>query len=368
MQKALSGNSKTLMIVTICPTDQTLDETVFALQFATRVRKISFNGQLQKSSNNRNAELDIKKLKLELKESKKKIASLEEAIVDMKRDAKKSVEKSLTTTQLEAKLKVLDEAKRAAEGVIQQLNRQVIEITNKLHEEKSIRDQLSADLELTQRSMKKNMEQVKEKLIEIKKLNQIIKSKEAEIDSLKSGIPVDTSQMPPPSIYALKAASNSVSVPRYQQSRSTTPHAERLSITTATTSTPGRSASATRGRSTTPSTHSPTPRSSSTSRATKNDIDRKVERYNTPNNRNRILTDDDNISVYSSASNGRFSSCNSVNGSRAASISARTEEALKKHKVCLLLIHLSLSLILFAQILISCGWKSSSHIKIMIDW
>lgn len=341
----MGGNAKTMMIVTICPTDVTLEETVFALQFATRVRKISFNGQAQKNFNNRNMELDLKKLKLELKESKKKITSMEETNIELKRDAKKSVEKSLATTQLEAKLKVLDEAKRAAEGVIQQLNRQVIDLTGKLQEEKSIRDQMSADLELTQRSMKKNVEQVKEKMVEIKKLNQIIKTKETEIDSIKSGS-LDTSLMPPPSIHALKAASNS-SVPRYQQPRSTTPHAEdRLSNNpngTPNFGTNSRSSSASRGRSAVPSpSGTTTPRSFSTGRAVKADIERKVERYSTPGNRNKTTTEDDNVSVYSTTSNGKFSSANSISGSsvgRAANISARTEEALKKHKVLISILY-----------------------------
>jgi kinesin family protein C2/C3 len=43
LQDSLGGNSRTMMIVTLCPTEDSSDETLFALQFASRVRNITFS-------------------------------------------------------------------------------------------------------------------------------------------------------------------------------------------------------------------------------------------------------------------------------------------------------------------------------------
>lgn len=39
-QDSLGGNSKTMMIVTVCPSEITMEESLFTLQFATRARNI----------------------------------------------------------------------------------------------------------------------------------------------------------------------------------------------------------------------------------------------------------------------------------------------------------------------------------------
>eukprot|EP01035_Chromulina_nebulosa_P018038 gene18038-23680_t len=54
LQDSLSGNSRTMMIVTICPTENHSDETLFTLQFATRSKELDIEilkNQLQQQTN-----------------------------------------------------------------------------------------------------------------------------------------------------------------------------------------------------------------------------------------------------------------------------------------------------------------------------
>lgn len=43
LQDSLNGTSRSLMIITCCPTEQHAEETLFTLQFASRVRNITFS-------------------------------------------------------------------------------------------------------------------------------------------------------------------------------------------------------------------------------------------------------------------------------------------------------------------------------------
>lgn len=94
LQDALGGNSRTMMVVTVCPTDTTSDETLFTLQFATRVRNIVLGSAKKNAANGKNLEEAMKNLKNLLKESKKKNQALEDVNVELKKDMKKSTEKN----------------------------------------------------------------------------------------------------------------------------------------------------------------------------------------------------------------------------------------------------------------------------------
>ena len=84
----MSGNSRTMMIVTVCPTDLTFDETLFTLQFATRVRNITL-GPAQKQSHTKNLEVTIKSLRVELKEAKRGKTTADEALHELRKEIKK---------------------------------------------------------------------------------------------------------------------------------------------------------------------------------------------------------------------------------------------------------------------------------------
>lgn len=80
LQDCLGGNARTMMIATICPTDIHMDETLFTLQFATRVRSIALGSTAKKNVDHKNLEEQYRKTKAELKEAQKKIEELVETL------------------------------------------------------------------------------------------------------------------------------------------------------------------------------------------------------------------------------------------------------------------------------------------------
>lgn len=70
-QDALGGNSRTAMVVTVCPTTLNVDETLFALQFATRARNVSL-GPAQRNVTAKNLLEELKELRARLREAARK--------------------------------------------------------------------------------------------------------------------------------------------------------------------------------------------------------------------------------------------------------------------------------------------------------
>lgn len=186
LQNALGGSARTMMIVTACPTDLTFEETSFTLQFATRVRNISL-GPIQRTNvHSKNLELSIKSLRSELKDVRKKKASMEDMLAELKKEQKKLQEKS--TVAIENKLKASEEAKRAADLLVHHLNKQIADATAKCAEEKEAKDQANIELDLCQRNLKKALEQLKEHMIEAERLQAVIRGKDKEIESVRAAL------------------------------------------------------------------------------------------------------------------------------------------------------------------------------------
>ena len=66
LQDSLGGNSRTMMVVAINPIDLSYDESIHALQFATRVRRINI-GAAQRNITSKNLEETVKELTADLK-------------------------------------------------------------------------------------------------------------------------------------------------------------------------------------------------------------------------------------------------------------------------------------------------------------
>jgi hypothetical protein len=184
LQNSLGGNSRTMMIVTVCPTDLTFDESLFTLQFATRVRNIT-TGPAVKNSNAKNLELSLKTVKAELKETKRKKQLLEEAISDSKKELKKAGERVAVP---ETKLKALEDAKVKADTLLSQLAKQLNETTFALGAEKESREQAVSDLAAAKTSLKKAQEGSKEHAKENERLQLVTKARERENEKLRAQI------------------------------------------------------------------------------------------------------------------------------------------------------------------------------------
>ena len=168
-------------------TDITTEETLFALQLATRVRKITTNSQLQRNTNLKSLDAEMRKLKIDLKEANRKTTFLGSALLDAKKLVKKAQEKEKAVTtapvvpasiaqqqhqvqMLEIKYKIAEEARKSAEQSSQQQKRHATELTSKLAEAKEAREKTAVDLEITQKSLRRTVEMARKITIEYSKL------------------------------------------------------------------------------------------------------------------------------------------------------------------------------------------------------
>ena len=184
LQDSLGGNSRTMMIVTVCPTEFSSEESIFSLQFASRVRNVNLGTTVaRKNVNPKNLEEALKAAKVEIKEAKKKRAQLEDQITELKREQKKIADKM--SSQMDNKIKMVDDAKKSAESHIQQQTRQYNDLQSRLHEERENKQKVQQELEVLQKAFKKCNDQVQEFSREREAMMQQYRAKEKEIANLK---------------------------------------------------------------------------------------------------------------------------------------------------------------------------------------
>ena len=151
LQNSLSGNARTMMLITVCPSDLTAEETLFTLQFASRIRNIQL-GSARKNINSsvKNLSEQLGSLKNELRDSKKKRMVLEEQLNEAKKHHKGEREK--INVQTDAKLSRIEEARKTADAMVAQLQKSNAEMTTKLSREKQDKASISVEVEGLKRS------------------------------------------------------------------------------------------------------------------------------------------------------------------------------------------------------------------------
>ena len=182
LQDCLGGNSRTMMVITLCPTESSSDETLFTLQFATRVRNITL-GAARKNVNAKNLEDALKSLKVMLRESKKKRSQLEDTVTDLKKEVKKASEKM--STQMDSKLRIVEDFKRDTNAQIAALSKQNTDLEVRFHEERESKTHLQQEVENLQKALKKSNDQLKEMQREREAVLLTARQKEREIAYLK---------------------------------------------------------------------------------------------------------------------------------------------------------------------------------------
>ena len=142
LRPSLTGGAKAMLIVNLCPTDLNFASTTENMKFATMVRGI----KIEASGGQRSAATAI-----EMKNMESKVRSINTELVE-------------TRTRSTIIERNYEETKRAAQELVKQLNEHATSIAQKYQEEKEQNRLLAGDLELTQRNMKKTLEQLKEQL------------------------------------------------------------------------------------------------------------------------------------------------------------------------------------------------------------
>jgi kinesin family protein C2/C3 len=111
LQDSLGGNSRTMMVVTVNPTDNSYDESVHALQFATRVRHIQI-GSAKRNVTSKNLEETVKALTDEMRSLSRAKERTESQLHSLKRDNARVQDKlqnlSKSKTQSRSDNKTLD--------------------------------------------------------------------------------------------------------------------------------------------------------------------------------------------------------------------------------------------------------------------
>eukprot|EP00531_Pseudo-nitzschia_arenysensis_P016945 CAMPEP_0116135380 /NCGR_PEP_ID=MMETSP0329-20121206/11158_1 /TAXON_ID=697910 /ORGANISM="Pseudo-nitzschia arenysensis, Strain B593" /LENGTH=1340 /DNA_ID=CAMNT_0003630173 /DNA_START=206 /DNA_END=4228 /DNA_ORIENTATION=- len=147
LQDSLGGNSRTMMIVAVTPVDVAYDESIHALQFATRVRRINI-GAAQRNVTSKNLEETVKALTDEMKALTRQKAKTESQLNGLKKD----------NTRIQDKLSNLNQARKkqgSDSKTLDVLRKNNNEMAKRWEKEKKAREEVSDELEGSRKDMKK---------------------------------------------------------------------------------------------------------------------------------------------------------------------------------------------------------------------
>lgn len=176
LQDSLGGNSRTMMIVTVNPTSESYDETQYALQFATRVRRIQL-GTAKRNVSSKNLEETVKNLTSEMKLLAKAKERSESQMMSLKRENKRVQDRLASAS--EARSKASDESRTMA--VLQKSN---AEVTERLQKERALKDQKAADLENCKKELHRAQQQLQKSVRNMDNLSKDVMAKEQTISDL----------------------------------------------------------------------------------------------------------------------------------------------------------------------------------------
>ena len=174
LQDSLGGNSRTMMIVTICPNDNSYDESVHALHFATRVRRIKI-GAAQRNVTSKNLEETVKSLTEEMRSLTRAKERTESQLHSLKRD----------NTRVQEKLQNLNKARSQSKSegkTLEVLRKNNDEMAKRWGREKAERENANEDLEKTRRELRSVQQQLGKAKTKVRGLEQKLESKEGELE------------------------------------------------------------------------------------------------------------------------------------------------------------------------------------------
>mmetsp|Transcript_23736 Transcript_23736/g.36661 ORF Transcript_23736/g.36661 Transcript_23736/m.36661 type:complete len:1384 (+) Transcript_23736:91-4242(+) len=174
LQDALGGNSRTMMVVACCPMETAYDETIHALQFATRVRRIQI-GAAQRNTTSRNLEETVKNLTSEMKMLTKAKEKSETQLHSLKRD----------NTRIQERLQHISEARKTSQAenrTLEVLRKNNTEMANRWQKEKSMREKTNGELEKTQAELKKMQMSIAKSKREVDNLKMKVNEKETALE------------------------------------------------------------------------------------------------------------------------------------------------------------------------------------------
>lgn len=152
LQDSLGGNSRTMMVVAVTPVDYAYDESIHALQFATRVRRINI-GAAQRNVTSKNLEETVKELTAEMKK-----LTMQKKKTDLQLN---SLQKD--NDRVQSKLKNLNAARKASQSdnkTLEVLRKNNDDMAKRWQKEKSAREAQAEELEKSSKELSKLQKKV----------------------------------------------------------------------------------------------------------------------------------------------------------------------------------------------------------------
>jgi len=174
LQDSLGGNSRTMMVVTINPIDESFDESVNALQFATRVRRIQI-GAAQRNVTAKNLEETVKTLTEEMRALTRAKDRTEGQLHSLKRDNARVQEKLLNLSKSKTQ-------SRTDTKTMEVLRKNNDDMAARWQREKVAREELSDELDKIRQELRTNQQQFGKSKSKIKMLEQKLEDKERELE------------------------------------------------------------------------------------------------------------------------------------------------------------------------------------------
>ena len=177
LQDSLGGNSRTMMVVNVNPCSDSYDETTYALQFATRVRRINI-GQAKRNVTSKNLEETVNKLSSELKLLAQAKARSEQQMSSLKRENKRVQDRLKSAA--ESRARSHDDTR-----TMSVLKKSHAEITERLKKEKALREGKTGEMENLQQEMQKVRQDTARMARQVDKLSTQVTEKEDKISDLQ---------------------------------------------------------------------------------------------------------------------------------------------------------------------------------------
>ena len=174
LQDSLGGNSRTMMIVAVTPVDAAYDESVHALQFATRVRRINI-GAAQRNVTSKNLEETVKALTDEMKTLARQKQKTESQLNTLKKD----------NNRIQDKLSNLSSSRKAQSNdskTLDILRKNNNEMAKRWEKEKNQREEVADELEKSRKELKKFQKSVTSLTREQESLKQKLDDKDRVLE------------------------------------------------------------------------------------------------------------------------------------------------------------------------------------------
>lgn len=187
LQDSLGGNSRTMMVVATSPQDASYDETVHALQFATRVRRIQI-GAAQRNVTSKNLEETVKTLTEEMRTLTRAKERTELQLNTLKRD----------NTRVQEKLENLAKSKTQSKSdnkTLEVLKKNNDDMAARWQKEKTAREEIAEELEKQRKECRTYQQQIGKYKSKVELLEQKMEDNQRALEQAQTQLRAERNQV-----------------------------------------------------------------------------------------------------------------------------------------------------------------------------